>query len=128
MKSCVVHLDHQDAGWLGDLVTRKGGVFEAAEQFRHPKTGHQICTSRAWSYEPATQSAICQTVWEEMDKDGKVVDRLEGSPNRLHCVFRFEMEHLLGRTGYVVEAVYGDFYREPLQDKSANMIWVARSE
>lgn len=124
----VVHLDHQDISWLGDLVGEMGGVFEVAEQFRHPKTGHQICASRAWSYEPATQTAISLTVWEEKDENGQVLNHLEATPVRLHCVFRFEMEHLLRRTGFVVDAVYGDFYREPLHDTSPNMIWVARRE
>ena len=122
----VVHLDHQDISWLGDLVSGKGGVFEATEQFRHPQTGRPIRTSRAWSYEPATQTAICQTVWEEIDENGQVVERWQTDAVRLHCVFRFEMEHLLGRTGYAVEAVWGDFFRNKLEDRSQNMVWVAR--
>jgi SAM-dependent methyltransferase len=122
----VIHLDHQDISWLGDLVREKGGRFEPAEQFRHPKTGRQIHTSRAWSYEPASQTAICQTVWEEIDEKGQVLDHWQTDPIRLHCVFRFEMEHLLGRVGYVVVALYGDFYRNGLHDKSSEMIWVAR--
>jgi hypothetical protein len=42
-------------------------------------------------------------------------------------VFRFEMEHLLARAGFEVEAVYGDFFRHELQDESTEMIWVVRS-
>ena len=121
----VVHLDHQDLSWLGDLLREKGGVFEAAEQFRHPESGRQIQTSRAWSYEPASQTAICQTAWEEVDTDGQVVNRWQTRTVRLHCVFRFEMEHLLARVGFAVEAAYGDFYRHPLGDKSSEMVWVA---
>ncbi len=121
----VVHLDHQDLGWLGDLLREKGGVYEAAEPFRHPESGRQIRTSRAWTYEPANQTAICQTIWEEVDGEGQVVDRWHTRPTRLHCVFRFEMEHLLARVGFAVEAVYGDFYRHPLGDKSSEMIWMA---
>ena len=123
----VVHLDHQDIGWLGDLASGKGGVFEVAEQFRHPQTGRPIHTSRAWSYEPATQTAICQTIWEEIDENGQVVERWQKDPVRLHCVFRFEMEHLLRRVGYAVEAVWGDFFRNKLEDRSPNMVWVARN-
>lgn len=123
----VVHLDPPDIRWLGDLRREKGGVFEAAEQFQHPDTGRRIRTLRAWSYEPSTQTAIAQTVWEEMDADGQVVNRVERGPIRLHCVFRFEMEHLLARVGFEVEAVYGDFFRQELQDESPDMIWVAKS-
>jgi len=125
--SLVVHLDHQDLSWLGGLVREKGGHFEPAEQFQHPETGHQIRASRAWSYEPASQTAICQTVWEACADDGAVVERWQTEPIRLHCVFRFEMEHLLARAGFAVEAVYGDFFRHPLGDRSSEMIWVARN-
>jgi hypothetical protein len=45
---------------------------------------------------------------------------------RLHCIFRFEMEHLLARAGFAVDAVYGDFFRRPLGEDSTHMIWVAR--
>jgi SAM-dependent methyltransferase len=122
----VIHLDHQNVGWLGDLRKGKGGVFEEAEQFRHPATGRLIRTSRAWSYEPATQTAIAQTVWEEIDAQGDVVDRHESGPIRLHCVFRFEMEHLFRLAGYKVENVWGDFTGGELHDESEGMVWVAR--
>lgn len=122
----VVHLDHQDFTWLGGLMGGKNGVFEPAEQFIHPQTGYQIRTARAWSFEPATQTALCETAWEAVAENGEVVDRWQTEPVRLHCVFRFEMEHLLARTGFVVEAVYGDFFRQPLHAKSPGMIWVAR--
>jgi ubiquinone/menaquinone biosynthesis C-methylase UbiE len=122
----VIHLDHQNMGWLGDLVKGKNGVFEDAEKFTHPVTGRQIHTSRSWIYEPSTQTAIVQTVWEEVDDDGKVVEQWDSGQIRLHCVFRFEMEHLLALTGFEVEALYGNFFREPLDDKSDGMIWVAK--
>lgn len=122
----VVHVDHLDVRWLGELLGDRGGVFEAAESFSHPRTGRQIRTSRAWSYEPATQTAVSRTVWEEIDADGEVADRWESGPLRFHCVFRFEMEHLLARAGFAVRAVYGDFFRGELRDGSSEMIWVAR--
>jgi len=121
----VVHLDHQDFSWLGDLVGKKDGVFEPAEQFQHARTGHLIRTFRAWAYEPATQTAICTTTWEATAPDGQVLDRWKTDPVRLHCIFRFEMEHLLARVGFTVEDVYGDFFWNPLDDKSSNMLWIA---
>jgi ubiquinone/menaquinone biosynthesis C-methylase UbiE len=122
----IVHLDHQSMGWLGDLVRGKNGVFEEAEQFIHPETDRPIRTHRAWTYEPATQTAIAQTVWEEVDEEGNVFNRWDSGPIRLHCVFRFEMEHLLALAGFKVEALYGSFFREPLTDKSDGMIWIAK--
>jgi SAM-dependent methyltransferase len=125
----VVHLDHMNIEnmlWLGEISGEKGGVFKAAEEFKHPETGHQVRASRAWRYEPSTQSAIVQTAWEEIDTDGQVKNRTERAPIQLHCVFRLEMEHLLARVGYEVEAVYGDFFYHELQDNSPGMVWVAR--
>ncbi len=121
----IVHLDHLDVSWLGGLMGDGGGVYRKAESFTHPGTGRQIRTSRAWSYEPATQTAISQTVWEEVNADGEVIDRWESGPLQFHCVFRFEMEHLLERAGFTVEGVCGDFFRRELSEKSSEMVWIA---
>jgi len=122
----VLHLDHQDVAWLGDLVRAKGGVFEEEETFERPKTGRKVRALRAWAYERSTQTAICQTRWEELDENGDVVETRETEPLRLHCLFRFEVEHLLARTGFEIRATYGDFFAHPLADDSPQMIWVAR--
>jgi hypothetical protein len=123
----VVHLDHPETDWLGGLTGDQGGVFEEIQQFIHPRTGRQVRTLQAWSYEPATQTAISHKVWEEVGPDGQVVDRLDRGPIRLHVVYRFEMEHLLARAGFTVAALYGDFLRQEFRDESSEMIWVARS-
>jgi len=122
----VLHLDHQDVKWLGDLRRDRGGVFEAAEEYWHPLTGNWVRTRRAWWYEPSTQTAISQTKWEEIDLGGQTVDRRTMGPYRLHCFFRFEVEHLLARTGFAVEALYGDFLRGELSDDSSEMVWLAK--
>jgi SAM-dependent methyltransferase len=122
----VVHLDHQDLAWLGGLTGEKGGVFEFTRQFHHPDSGCLVRASKAWWVEPSTQSALVQTAWEELDENGQVTRLWKTLPIRLHCLFRFEMAHLLARTGFAVEALYGDFYRHPLDDKSDSMIWVAK--
>jgi SAM-dependent methyltransferase len=122
----VVHLDHQDMAWLGDLVRAKGGVFEEEETFERPKTGRKVRAMRAWAYERSTQTATCQTRWEELDENGDVVEARESEPDRFHCLFRFEVEHLMARVGFEVTATYGDFFNQPLADDSPQMIWVAR--
>lgn len=122
----VLHLDHQDVGWLGDLVRARGGVFEEEETFVRPKTGNTVRAFRAWTYERSTQTATCRTRWEETDSDGETVEARETEPIRLHCLFRFEVEHLLVRTGFEIRATYGDFLARPLDDESSEMIWVAR--
>ncbi len=123
----IMHIDHQDFAWLGSLMGEKCGVFEVEKEFVHPRSGHRIRQSQAWRYEPATQTAVSELMWEELGDDGRVLDSLKTAPDHFHCIFRFEMEHLLVRAGYQVEAVYGDFFRTPLEDRNPSMIWVARS-
>lgn len=122
----VVHLDHQDPAWLGDLLSGKGGGFEARGSFRRAATGRMVRRWQAWSYERATQTATSQVAWEEVEADGRIVARWQTDPVRLHCLFRFEMEHLLGRAGFGVEALYGGFDRQPLGEQSSEMVWLAR--
>lgn len=127
--SClVVHLDHmnrENIRWLGSITGEDKGVFKPEETFHNPETGRSTRALRAWSYEPATQTATVHTTWEELGEDGEVENRIERDSIPLHCVFRLEMEHLLARTGYLPCAVYGDFYRGELLDDSPSMIWVA---
>jgi SAM-dependent methyltransferase len=125
--SVVMHLDHQDISWLGRLPRESGVGYIEAEQFTHPQTGRRVRTWRAWSYEPSTQTATAISRWEESNEDGEVVQRGKRGPIHLHCVFRFEMEHLLARAGYEVLVLYGDFHKNPLKDDSSEMIWVARA-
>ena len=122
----VLHIDHQDFSWLGDLRRDLGGVYQPGEEIVDPQTGHLARTQRAWWYEPATQIATAITRWEELDTDGKTLDRWEHGPNRFHCFFRYELEHLLLRAGFRVDALYGDFNHGELSDNSTEMIWLAR--
>ncbi|MBI5564774.1 MAG: class I SAM-dependent methyltransferase [Chloroflexi bacterium] len=122
----VIHLDHQSVDWLGGLLTGQGGVFEADDERLHPASGRRYRPSRAWVFAPSTQTATATTIWEELDDKGTIINRWERAPVPLHCVFRFEMEHLLARAGLEVQAVYGDFFRYVLTDQSEDMIWVAR--
>jgi SAM-dependent methyltransferase len=118
----VIHLDHQDVKWLGKIH----GEFERAKDVTHPKTGHTIQTWRAWKYERATQTASATTRWKEVGGDGNVLDEWETGTVQLHCLFRFEMEHLLVRAGFEIEALYGDFLRGDLREESSEMVWVVR--
>jgi ubiquinone/menaquinone biosynthesis C-methylase UbiE len=123
----VMHLDPPDMRWLGDLLGEKRGVFEEGEMLIHPRTGRLIRASHAWTYEPSTQTATKVTLWEEFGPDDRVVDRWQEEPIPLHAVFRFEIEHLLARTGSEIEALYGDFFGSDFKDDSPSMVWVARN-
>jgi ubiquinone/menaquinone biosynthesis C-methylase UbiE len=121
----IVHLDHQDVGWLGEIAGEKKGVYEPGKEFQLPANGSLVRASYAWSYEPATQTATLETIWEELDTSGDVINKVESEPVRLHCVFRFEFEHLLNLLGFQIQGVYGDFLGEDLRDESSEMVWDA---
>ena len=123
----VIHLDHQDVDWLGALLGELGGKFEQSQEVIHPRTGHIIRRAHAWTYERSTQTATVISKWEEVNQDGSVLETWIRKPMPQHCVFPFEMEHLLVRTGFQIQAFYGDFFKNGLTEKSSEMIWVARN-
>ncbi len=122
----VMHLDPPDVAWLGSLP-RETGEFKVDGEVTHPRTGRRVRSSSAWTYEPSTQTAAVTTLWEELDAEGNVISSVQRGPIRLHAIFRFEVEHLLARTGFEIEALYGDFFRAPFGDDSPSMVWVARN-
>ena len=58
----VLHVDHMNMRWLGSLPVAHGDATPTVEMFSHPRTGSQIRSLQTWSYEPATQTAVSQTV------------------------------------------------------------------
>ena len=123
----VLHLDHQDVTWLGELLTTKGDIFETGSEVTHPTTGRKFRRSSAWNYDPASQTATVTLRFDELDPGGKIIEHWNTVPRSLHCIFRFEMEHLLNRVGLEILSVYGDFYKQELNNTSGNMIWIARN-
>jgi SAM-dependent methyltransferase len=121
----VIHNDHQDLAWLGTLGSADGGQFKQGSTLPHPVSGNPVNVFRKWSYQPSTQTAFSRTLWEERDPQGGLLDRWERGPVGLHCIFRYEMEHLLYRAGFTVRALYGSFEYDPLHDDSTEMIWVS---
>jgi hypothetical protein len=63
-------------------------------------------------------------VYEEREAGGRVV-KTTHAPLTLRYVFRYEMEHLLARAGFVVETLFGDFRRGPFK-AGGEQVWVAR--
>jgi SAM-dependent methyltransferase len=81
---------------------------------------------RYWSAVPRVSRQVNEVRlrWEIEDEQG----RIEHHETRfeMRWFYRFELEHLLGRAGLEVEALYGNFDRSPLADDSPEMIFVAR--
>jgi hypothetical protein len=122
----IIHTNRDDVVWLGDLISNPGGQFETVCDIRQPQSNCLIRKSNAWTYEQYTQTATVITRWEEMGEDGSILRTWERKPLALHCVFPFEMQHLLARTGFNDPVIYGDFFKNPLGENGPDMIWVAR--
>jgi SAM-dependent methyltransferase len=72
----------------------------------------------------ARQVRVIRSIYEVIDERGSVTEkRFVEWPYR--WTHRFEAEHLLGRTGFVVDALYGGYQREPFTSESAAMVFVA---
>ena len=122
----VLHVNHDDLSWLGGLAEGRGTDFELKGEYPQDGIKGSVRAWTAWSYDAGTQTASAVDAWEFIEEDGKVTERKESIPKRLHVVFPFEMKHLLARVGFEVEALYGDFFQHDLQNTSPDMIWVAR--
>lgn len=121
----IIHLDHQDTTWLAGLPL-ENGIFEPGTPRIHPQNGNPFRPAHAWTYDPGTQTATVTSRWQQLGPDGEILHTWMRAPMPLHCVFRFEMEHLLLRAGYEIEGVFGDFFESELMAKSESMVWVAK--
>jgi len=72
------------------------------------------------AYEPTAQ--LSRTTWSVRSRSGARV-RFSFT---LRYVYRYEIEHLLARAGFAVEALYGDHFRAPFSEASTEMVWIAR--
>lgn len=75
-------------------------------------------------YEVTTQQIHMRAICEAYDGD-RLVEATE-TTLELRMVYRYEMEHLLARSGFEIEALFGWFDERPLTEDSREMIWVVR--
>jgi len=73
----------------------------------------------------ARQVRTIRSAYEVIDQDGSLIaKRFVEWPYR--WTYRFEAEHLLERAGFKLEAVYGDYQRQPFKADSASMVFLGR--
>ncbi len=77
------------------------------------------------SFDFPSQTTTVQHFYDFVKPDGSV-KRTVVSPLKLRYIFYDEMRHLLTRTGYETENVFGDEKKSPFQSNSRLMIFVAR--
>lgn len=80
-------------------------------------------TFRIAAYRRAEQINEVELAFYVTERDGHQDVIRQTIPMRYF--FRYELEHLLGRCGFRVEALYGDFDRSTLRDDSPEMIFTA---
>jgi SAM-dependent methyltransferase len=92
-------------------------------EFTLPDGRHVVLTERVTAFHRAAQCNDVEMIYSVRHPDGRK-ERLVFAFT-VRYFFRYEVEHLLARCGFVVNAVYGDFDRSELRDDSPEMIFVA---
>lgn len=82
-----------------------------------------ILTEHAVAFHRAEQRNDVEMIYSVAHPDGRKERHVMAWTMRYF--FRYEVEHLLARAGFRVEALYGNFDRSPLKDDSPEMIFVA---
>ena len=110
------------------IAAHMGSTGRAANLFRKwidPTTGNEVVCWESRRYRPAEQIIDEVRILDHVDENSQVVERTYRRFS-LRWVYRFEFEHLLARTGFALEAVYGSFDRSPVQEDSSELVWIAR--
>jgi SAM-dependent methyltransferase len=80
-------------------------------------------TFRVTAQRRAEQTNDIELIYYVTDPDGGTTRLVQAFPMRYY--FRFELEHLLARSGFRVQELFGNFDRSPFIDSSPEMIVVA---
>jgi SAM-dependent methyltransferase len=103
------------AGYNGELA------FDKALELDDGVRAHKFVAQQA---DPAAQMLYIQFIYDELDAEGRV--RRSVLPFTLHWLYRYELEHLLARAGFALEAVYGSYDLDEYSAASEIMLAVAR--
>jgi len=119
----VLDFFHTDARRIHDqefLSERQTAEYEMAG-------GRRVrLTERVTEFHRAEQYNDVEMIYHVTHSDGREERLVMGFPFRYF--FRYEVEHLLARCGFHVEETFGDFDRSPLEDRSPEMIFVAKTK
>lgn len=103
--------------------SRHGEEIEDTPLFRLPDGRKLRRTFRVSQHHRAEQYSDVELIFYLTDTSGAAQRLVQAFPFRYY--FRYEIEHLLARSGFEMVALYGDFDKSPLVDSSPEMIFVA---
>ena len=106
------------------LATNDEGFFHIQDVF-DPLTNNSLAIWGKNKFNHAEQTNHVKLFIDEVDSGGAILSRLYRDWV-VRYFFRYEMQLLLENSGFMVEAVYGDFGQAPLNEHSDDMVWVAR--
>lgn len=107
------------------LLTRDPSTPLYDHEVTDPATGHRLLVWFQDRYDTFNQTINARTIIEELDQRGELTRRVY-KDFQMRYLYRFEAHHLLSACGYQVVEAYGSFQREPLEESSTEMVWVAR--
>jgi SAM-dependent methyltransferase len=93
------------------------------DNFTLPDGRQATYSGRIAALHRAEQYNDVELIFNITDSDGNTERMVQTFPMRYF--FRYEMEHLLARSGFKVIEIYGNFDHTPLTDDSPEMIFVA---
>jgi len=91
--------------------------------FIDPQTGHMVMQQAVSTLDRATQTMRVLWVYDEITGDGTVKRTV--APKLFRYFFPYEVQLLLGMSGYTLQQTYGDYDGSPFQDGSPRMLMLA---
>src|ERR1700694_5956050 len=105
---------------IAQWMTAKQGTVQ-----RHKNQRPSAVRWETRAYRTACQQVDTAFIDEELSDEGAVISRIYRDL-KLRYTFRYEMEPLLLRSGFEIEALSGDCFGSAFEDVSPEMVWVAR--
>ena len=90
----------------------------------HPDTGRRMVVWDQSRFDNHNQIIDVRMIIEELNGAGEMVRKLYRD-FQLRYIHRYEAQHLLELCGFQVLDLFGDFERQPLDEASNDMVWVA---
>jgi SAM-dependent methyltransferase len=110
---------------LAEHTASTAQMLKLRSEFTRPESGRRVAVWESRRYDLHRQRIHQHFRYEELDAEGRV-QAVRYRAYTLCYIWPREMEHLLARCGFEVEATYGGFDRRPFDADSTEQIWVAR--